>query len=1286
MKRKVSFAIILAGCLTLVFGARLFAQTTGAIRGTVKDPSGAVIPAAKVTVTLEGTGTSRTFTTAIDGSYEFASLPVGGYTVRMQAPGFKAFVVQAVNVTIGHVIVVNATLEVGARTQTVTVEANALQVETTSTQLGAVMNDIAVSQLPLDTLDTYQLLQLQPGVTAPLGTSGTSTIFYGSNQTGAVSVNGGRGRSNNFTVNGGNANDLFVNLPTVQPSPDSIQEFRVLTNGYDARSGRNSGSVVNVVTKSGTNRFHGDVYEYFRNKVLDARYFFAEHTPDLKQNQFGGSLGGPIRKDKTFFFINYAGRRIRRGIPSDVVTVPTPAERMGDFSADAPFAGTLTDPAFAAVLNNQDPNNPRLGCAQAIAQLGGAAPAAGTPYSSIFPSNTIPVSCFDPVAFSLMNQFVPMANVRGTNNLVQTIPVERDRGDQFSVRIDHKISPKQQLSVYYYFNDLNQFEPFSTFQEAGANLPGFGDINQFRFQQINLSHTWTIGPTMINEARFVYMREGQLDFNHPVNAHLVQNSCIPALPQCFSSSANPGLGITPFLPANRVGVPYISVSGGFTIGNNFEGELPQVGNSFEEGDDFTKIIGNHALGFGGDVQRNQFNQFLFFDVSGEFLYTGTSLDSLATSNLFGNYLLGLPDTFGQGSPQLEAIRNTIVGLYAQDSWKIKSNLTLNYGLRWDLITPFHDRHNRIQTFRPGQADTVFPCVIGALGSAITGLPQGTSCSPGSPAGPAAEAYFPLGEVVPGDKGIPAGMTQTYYKSFAPRIGLAWSPGWKDGFLAKLTGGPGKSSIRMGYGIFYNPVEQLVLEQFSAEPPFGGSTFVSESLFNTPFELQSGTQIPNPFQGVLNPIPGQAQDWARFEPILLFGENEPNLRTQYADQYNLTLQRELPSHILFQVGYVGTQGHRLLISHDLNPGNAQTCLDLANMASLNPNSVLTGPGGSPFTCGPSLADFSYFIPPGTTIPAQGLHLPYGPTPFVPGGTVVGQNGITLIGIRPFSSPLCNPLAGNGCPGDLVPVFTDIFAEDTVGNSNYNALEVLVEKTLSRGLQFQAAYTYGHSIDDGSSFEDALNPTNFRLSRADSVFDARHRFVFSYYWQLPIPKHQGFAGKLLNGWGSSGIITFQTGTPIQLFSANDVQLQTSLFFFGNGKPNFSSNSFRTRDPRQGGCAIGTGPTANPPSSCVAVANQGFDPNQFTEATEPLGTFGNVPRTICCGPGISDLDLTILKSTPISERFGTEFRAEFFNAFNHVNFFNPDGNFSDGVDFGRVKAARPPREIQFAFKLTF
>jgi outer membrane receptor protein involved in Fe transport len=1297
---RISCRLAVLG-LSLICSSFVAAQGTGGrILGRVADSSGAVLANVNVTLTNEATGVSTTSTTNSNGDYGFPQVPVGVYRIEFDLEGFKKNLQRGVNVDLNQVVTVNSVLQIGATKETVEVTSEAPLVDTTSTQLGAIMDSRQVSNLPLNSRDTYQLLQLQPGVMSTVGSS--NTLVYGSDSPGAVSVNGGRGRANNFSVNGGDANDLFVNLPTVQPSPDSIQEFRVLTNTFDAEYGRNSGSVVNVVTKSGTNDWHGSTYEFFRNKVLDANDFclteaadgLACPKPQWNQNQFGGTFGGPIKKDRTFFFASYEGRRIRQGILSPAVTVPSSQERpsstntvmgndgnqyiVSDFSDINPVTGPNPLPFSGAPTNPSILAN-RANCQTAITAIGGGMISApNATYQSIFPNSQIPLECMDPTAVDLL-QFVPVAPNDG--NLITTDPTEPIRGDQFTVKFDHKINDKQNLSIYYYFNDDRTVQPFANFELTGADVPGFGSIVAERFQQWNITHTWTISNSTVNEFRFNYNREGQLTFQHPANTELVQNSCPAAptwltnvlgTPPCFYGDVAGNVdGIHPYLGAGREGLPSISIAGGFSLGNDSEGELPQVGNSFQWADSLTKVAGNHTLKFGADIRRQRFDQFLYYNVNGTFDYYGGGPNDVGAASLYPNYLLGLPDSFGQGSGQIENVRNTGLYLYAQDSWKIRPNITLNYGLRWELDTPLADKAKHVETFRPGQLSTVFPC---------ENVPMVTDCS----------SQDAVGLVVPGDAGIPAGMTQTYYKAIAPRLGIAWSPG-----------SSGKTSIRAGWGLFYNPVEQLVLEQFGAEPPFGGSTFVYETQFNQPFLDQSGTfDYQNPFNGVLNPKRGTPQNWGLFEPIDLFGDFQPHMRTQYSAQYNLTIERELTKDMKLAVSYVGTQGHRLLATHDINYSNPQTCVDIYNIATALPSRVITQKGaGVPdgeTTCNQFDEDAPFFIRPGTILP-NALHLPYAQnSSVIPAGTKVGPDGITLVGLRPFSSPQCDPMTGIGCPSNGVPVYSSIFAQDTIAGSAYNSLQTSLEKRFAHGLQFTAAYTWSKSIDEASSFEGILNPLPGANNNALSLFDAKHRFVISYYWELPIRKFSGFAGKMLDNWAVSGITTYQTGFPIRITSEADNELMNSFDFELPGEPDQLA-PFRRLKPQNSGAYYfdqnsftenaSTPPVPPPPAlptngivDCTAQVVYGcYDPGLF-------GRVGNAPRTLCCGPGISETDFSAIKIIPINERMHVEFRADLFNVFNHTQFYNPDGDSTDGAQFGQVTEVKPPRLAQFALKFYF
>jgi len=1295
--RSALLAVIF-GIVFVIASPFASAQSTGGrVRGTVTDASGGAVAGAKVTLVNIATNVKREGATSATGDYQFLEVPVGTYEIDVNQTGFKKFVRKDIVVDLNAVVAVDIPLQVGGGTETVEVTGEPPVVDTSSTQLGAIVNERAATDLPLNQRDVYQLLQLQPGVQSQLG----NDLFYGSSKAGVVTVNGGRGRANNYSVNGGDGNDLFVNIPAVQPSPDSVEEFRVITNNFDAEYGRNSGAVINVVTKSGTNDFHGSFYEFFRNTVLNAHQFSFSPTPKtpFNQNQFGGTLGGPIRKDKTFIFGSYEGRRIVQGVLSQQVTVPTGANENGDFSSGSPFAGSLNSALVASVLNG------RPGCASAVQAQGGLPIAVGNNYGGTYDTNgnlispgiftnfntkvdnQIPKACFDPVAVSLL-QYLPGAG--GSTGTIFTVPKSRDRGDQAQVRLDHSFTNNQKLSVYYYFDDDNTLDPFAKFQSYGAVTGGFPSVYATRAQQLNASHTSTIGSTAVNEARFTYFREGQLKFNTPTKTNAITASCGTGAASAFcftgvsdSSAVNAACaagtantadcGIHTGLGSKYEGVPFIFFGGTGLIGNNPGGQLPQIGNTFQFADNYSKIIGNHSLKFGGDARYQKFDQFLIFDINGDFTFSNSAAGSeMGFDTSYPNFLLGLPSNYVQGSPQHELTRSTSVYLFAQDSWKIKSNLTLNYGVRWELNTPMADAGHKVQAFRPGQQSTIYPCQLPKTNPAYNPAYPDGGCN--------AAGDNPLGIVFPGDKGVPSGLTQTYYKAFAPRLGLNWSPGSHDGWLAKLTGGPGKTSVSMGYGIFYNPIEQLVLEQFNAEPPFGGSESVPLSFLQTPFVGQNGVVAPNPFLGVLNPPRGTPLDWSRFLGTVYYGDFQPHMRPQYSDQYNLTIKRELPGNILLQLGYVGSQGHRLLAIYEVNETNPNTCLEL---------NAINGTG----TCGPfgedlvyqfmlpnnASIDLPYFTPGGASAQVPN-------TPCLPGNTLAGchytnttgaAQQITLSGLRFYSSPTCNPLSGWGCNLSTPPI-SGIFAEDTVAKSNYNSLQAMFEKRFSHGLQFQASYTWSKTMDNASSFEDALNPFNFNATYGLSKYDARHRFVFNFVWDLPVPKFDGFKGKLLDGWEISGIESLQSGFPIRITSQADNELLDSQFNFeAPGEPNLTG-PFKTHNPRIDGYVFNPALFDNSCAPAGPSCSPGADP-------VPLGTIGNSPRTLCCGPGINNTDLSFSKQTSLTEKLGMEFRGDIFNIWNHAQFTSTDGNLSDAT-FGQPLRIRDPRLVQFALKFHF
>lgn len=1215
--------------ICVALAASAFAQNTGDLRGRVQDKSGKPIVSAFVIAQDSHSAVIRAASTNEAGEFEIAALPVGEYSVQVTAGEHAKLDLHGVHLNIGQVV--NLDLVVGNGETVEHSNHSGVNIESANTQLGVVMDDIAVSKLPLKARDTYELLQLQPGVESTVG----ANLFYGSSEPGVVSVSGGRARSNDYNVNGAHAAELFVNAPSIQPSPDSIQEFRVISHNYDAELGKNSGSVLNVITKGGTDTFHGSAYDFLRNDLLNARGYFDPEKNAFRQNEFGGTFGGPIRKAKTFFFSSYEGRRVTQGLTSPVVPVPTAQERIGDFSAGAAFAGTLTDATVAQALNA------RPGCASAVAALGGAPIAANTPYASIFPGNQIPAQCFDPTAADLLSSLVPLPNL-GTNTYRATAN-SNQRLDQGTLRIDHNFSSQQKLGLYYYIADGYVLNPFSTFQGDGASIAGFGDQTASRFQQLGLAHSWAANAKLTNEAHLAYFRQGQGLFQSPQSTHLVQNSCFNvAASSCFTDPSNPQLGITPGLGAKIEGTPFVNVAGEFAIGNNRNGAFSQGANVYEASDALTRVFGTHTLKLGSDLRNERMTQVYLYNINGDIEFSGGGPNDVAYSNLIPNYLLGLPDTYAQGSSNAQDVRTTQVAFFGQDNWRIRQNLSFNYGLRWELSTPQTDAGKRIQAFRPGQASAMYPCQLTA-GSDLATSFGSTDCS----AQGAANAVFPLGLVFPGDAGIPNALTNMYKKSFAPRLGVAWSPNWENGLLAKLTGGRGRSSVRAGWGIFYDGTEELVQAQFTAQPPFGGSEFLSNPFFNTPFLAQDGTVNPNPFHGVLNPKPGTPVDFSMFRPIELFANYPNTLKSQYAEQYHLTLQRELSQDTVLQFGYVGSQGHRLLAVMDQNYGNAQTCLDL--------NLI---PGQS---CGPYGEDNSYFIPAGAIPAGVTLHLPYGPVPSVTGPN---SSPITLVGLRPYSSPLCNPTTGAGCAPDGVPVFGSIFSMQPIANSAYNSFQALVRHNYSHGLQLLASYTWSKSLDTASSVEESLNPLNPASSRSLSLFDAQQRAVISYYWVLPQFHGNLWARRVLNGWATSGITTFQSGFPIRLTSSSDRELMGSVDYLSPGEPDQIAPVHILNPQKSGGLYL--------------------DPASFADSA--LGQIGNAPRTVCCGPAIFNVDVGLHRTFAIQEKMKMEVRGEAFNLFNHTQFLNPDGNITNTSTFGYVDRARDPRLLQGVLRFVF
>jgi Carboxypeptidase regulatory-like domain/TonB dependent receptor len=1183
MNRHMPWKIVGWGvAVCLLFPLALYAEVTGSISGVVTDPSGAIVPNAVVILRSGDTGLERKIQANAQGAYEFLAVPVGeNYSVRVEAPGFRASVQSGIKLEVNQKYRADFKLTVGAVTATVEVTGSVTQVDTSSTQLGDVIGAKKMTTLPLNGRSYLDLLGLQAGVVPTMSEGGLADRPVSGNQTnsGQLSVNGQRESANSFLVNGGDVEESVFNGASIVPTLDSIEEFRLLTNTFNAEYGRFSGAIVNVVTKSGTNGIHGSAYEFLRNEKLDSRGFFDPTRGDFKRNQFGGTLGFPIVKNKLFFFGDYQGTREVRGV-SQTLVVPSVLEKTGDFSdldAASVFTGAVRGTQgdsdnFPAVLSNRlgytvNEGEPYWfsGCTSNDASAGGC----------VFPGATgtsgpiIPQSAWSPVAVATL-KFLPDPNAG--NTFSTTAEKLNLRDEKFGLRVDYNTGHFGTWSGYYHFDDANYLNPFCNC--FGPNTtPGFSTVSLSRAQQVQLSNTALLDPSTVNEVRLNYTRIG-----------LLRNKPVGGLGKIedfgyFRADVTHPLGVDPTNPKYE-GVASVTFGQMNTQFGLPDGITGQYNNTYQITDNFSKIVGKHTLKFGGDIRYIQVNERNTYTPNGWFEFDGNE-----TGNDFADYLLGAPDLFNQTSLQLLDSRTKYFGLYAQDTFRATSDLTVNYGLRWDVSQPFYDTKDRIQTFVPGVQSKIYP-------------------------------DSPTDLVFPKDPGIPRTLAPTQYTRFAPRLGIAYSPGATDGTIAKLTGGPGKTSIRVGSGIYYTAIEDVTLFNEVGDAPFGLFWVSPQPVYiEEPYKRRVGQQDPsgNRFPFTIPPA-GATGIWAKYLPLSYTPGYKTTNKLPYSIQFNLVIERELPKNFLFSMGYVGSRGRHLLSTVESNPGDRELCL--------------ATPG-----CGPGLEDNIYDL------------------------------GGRFGGTRPYSVTSGRELDQTTGIGSLD--FANNAWQATVGNSNYNSLQIQLQKNVG-AFRVLGAYTWSKSIDNSSGFFDAINPYNPDLSRALSTFDVTNNFVVSYSYDLPFAKSEhGVKGKLLGGWTISGITRFVTGFPITLSESDD---QSLCGCSGADVPKYDGTPIHFLDPRH----------IDP----VTEGHFFFDPAPFS--TNDLGRIGNVKRRFFHGPGINNWDLAFHKNTKISERVLLEFRGELFNAFNHAQFENPDGDVAGNL--GLVTSARDPRIGQLALKLSF
>lgn len=1112
--RKLTWILWGAVMLSIATSWNLPAQELVAhIRGTVTDPSGAGVPGAEVKATNTQTQVSTTVTTQDDGSYEFLSLPPGIYDVMVTKAGFRTFTAQRIPLALNQIYNLPVQLEVGEITQSVQVEASTTQVETATTQLGTIVDSKQIVDLPLLGRQWTQLQQLVPG-----------TVSQSDRFNGVYATNGSESQQNSFLINGADTVDIRLNEPLLNRiSPDAIGEFNLITSTINPEYGRNSGGVLNAIVKSGTNQFHGDAFEFYRDTFLNSRAFFQTTAPVFHQNQYGGTLGGPIWKDHTFFFISYQGTRNREPDTngSGQTTVFTQAQRNGYFPD---IASSTTASPIALEGSN------------------GATYAAGTPYNVLFPNGQIPAADFNPVALNLLKS-VPLPNLDG--NQYSFNPVETQDLEQGLFRVDHTIGNKDSIWAYA----LWEHDPsIHTLPFLGSTLPGNGE-NDTEFEtQAVVQWSHTFNPTTLNEFRVAFTRLNY-DALSPTNVEL---------PSSLGFT-----GITPQFPSTA-SAPTIDITGYFNLGFSPYGPAPSIDNTYQLHDDFSKVVGSHTLKVGFDGRRYEVNAPAEDFNNGVFSFGGAG--TYTTGDPGADFLLGIPDSYEQSSGGFQNFRTYEYYSYLQDSWKATNNLTFNYGLGWQIDTPYNNLRfggEDNDCFRPGEQSTVYPTA-------------------------------PVGLVFPGDPGC---TTSGYYQhndNVGPRFGFAYAPDW-----GPISGGKSqKFVIRGGFGVYFNRTEEeLGYQQLSAVPfsifSLGVGGIGGSPSFANPFaDIAGGPSVANPFP--FTPAPkGSAVDFSQFEP-LDFNSVNPNFTDPYAMNFNLNIQRELPGNMLLQVGYVGAQGRHLEITYEGNPispaGQAECAAD-PNCIANRLNQQILYPD----------------------------HTMYAP--------------------------------GN--------IFASVGEQGTFGVSSYNSLQVQLQKRLSHGLTFQASYTWAHSIDDTSGYEASggisgagrgTNPYDFALNRGDSTFDARHRFVINYDYEVPSLTrfwNNGFVKHVLDGWRVGGITTLQTGFPVIVYESDDRSLTCSpawSYYNCWDTPNVVGFP-GVYDPRNA-TLVNTTLGGTTPAS-----NYYFNPNAF--ALETIGQLGNEGRNNFHGPGLNQTDLVLAKEFRWTEVRRIELRLEAFNVFNHTQF---------------------------------
>lgn len=784
----------------------------GSFTGVVTDTSGSVAPNALITARNTGTGAAFTARSDGEGVYWIRNLPVGVYDLAGELAGFQKFDVKGVRVQVDEIVRVDMKLSVGATTETVTVAGIASVVDTTTATLKAVVDQQRIEELPLNGRNAAQLMRLITGVTNDPNANVTSgTTYPGTNP---VSVNGNRSNTTNYILDGAQNNDLYSNAPSPLPNPDALQEFSVQTNNFSAEFGRQSGGIVNAVTKSGTNEYHGTLFEYVRNNSLNAANFFspvvngAKLSDGLKRNQFGGTWGGPASiprlyngKDRTFFFFSYQGTLIRRNPISNSVIVPTPAQRTGDFS------GLLPGKAIRDPLANAN-----------------------------YAGNIIPASQLNPISTYIINNALPLP-VSG-NRVFYAVPNNTD-DHQVTARGDHSFSDRNRLSGRYY--------------KSWASSPAFLDQKnvlaqtsggQWFNESVSVTDTHTFSPTLVNQALF--------SFGHTDGAFQ------PIQPTKSLVDLGAKYSNDPIYKWQ------ISVSGYFSIDTADTNRFPRGERQFVDTLRWTK--GRNQFTFGGDYSRGYNKAINNFRANGQWAFGGTSI---FTNDGLADFMIGRYNSLTQGMGEYKDTNASHLGLFFQDSIKLNRRFTIDAGVRWEPFFPFTDDNGKLAMWRPGAKSTRY-------------------------------TNAPVGVMYVGDPGVPDSAIPVTWGNFAPRLGFAWD-----------VMGDGKTSVRGGYGVFYDYPNALSTNSQADQAPFGTVLTTFGSMANS---------FTDPYAGTVNPFPGSRNPPANaiFPQFSTQFVYVGDFRNPYVQSWNLTIERQLIAGFVLRTSYAGSKGTRLAAPRELNP--------------------------------------------------------------------------------------------------------------------------------------------------------------------------------------------------------------------------------------------------------------------------------------------------------------------------------------------------------------------------------